>query len=170
MNYLFAADCYRRSLFRWERVCVVRKQDPATPTHCTPTVTVLKPQQEDPLEKCLSSFLLLHSSHPGTDEANTHTTSGSVFHSSCAPHSRSVPCLTLPMQCILWAQEIPSSSLGSATAQTTSTSQRHSHPASPAAKCAHSPGHSYTSRMKRSEEQTKLIQTEVLLAVVCILW
>lgn len=66
----------------------------ARPTHWTPTVTVLNPQQDDPLEKCLSFFLLLHSSQPGTDEANTHTTSGSVFHSSCAPHSRSVPSLT----------------------------------------------------------------------------
>lgn len=66
----------------------------ARPTHWTPTVTVLNPQQDDPLEKCLSFFLLLHSSQPGTDEANTHTTSGSVFLSSCAPHSRSVPSLT----------------------------------------------------------------------------
>lgn len=143
--------------------------DPTTPTHRTPTVTVLKLQQDDSLEKCLC-FFLLHSSQPGPDEANTHTTSGSVFHSGCAPHSSSVPSLMLPMQCILWAQEIPSSSLGSATAQTAGTTQRHSHPASSAAKCAHSPWYSYTSRMKRSEEQMKLVQTEVFLATVCILW
>lgn len=39
-----------------------------------------------------------------------------------------------------------------------------------AAMCAHSPGYSYTSRRKRPEKWMKLVQAEVILAAVCILW